>query len=49
MESSERQRLIEKIQPLFVSSDDFYINSGLDFWFTPHKRPANSFSRPTGI
>lgn len=33
--SSERKRLIEKIQPLLVSEDDFYISSGLDFWFTP--------------
>jgi antibiotic biosynthesis monooxygenase (ABM) superfamily enzyme len=35
MESSERGRLIEKVQPLFVGADDFYISSGLDFWFTP--------------
>ena len=35
MESSERERLIEKVQPLFVRADDFYISSGLDFWFTP--------------
>lgn len=35
MESSERERLIEKVQPLFVGADDFYISSGLDFWFTP--------------
>jgi antibiotic biosynthesis monooxygenase (ABM) superfamily enzyme len=35
MESSERVRLIEKVQPLFVGNDDFYISSGLDFWFTP--------------
>lgn len=35
MESSERKRLIEKVQPLFVGSDDFYISSGLDFWFAP--------------
>lgn len=35
MESRERERLIEKVQPLFVGADDFYISSGLDFWFTP--------------
>jgi antibiotic biosynthesis monooxygenase (ABM) superfamily enzyme len=35
MNSSERKRLIEKVQPLLVSGDDFYINSGLDFWFIP--------------
>ncbi len=33
--SSERKQLIEKVQPLLVSEDDFYISSGLDFWFTP--------------
>ena len=35
MQSGERSRLIEKVQPLFVGADDFYISSGLDFWFTP--------------
>jgi len=35
MESEERERLIERVQPLFVGTDDFYISSGLDFWFTP--------------
>jgi len=35
MNSSERKRLIEKVQPLLVSEDQFYISSGLDFWFTP--------------
>jgi uncharacterized protein len=35
VDSSERKRLIEKVQPLLVSEDDFYISSGLDFWFTP--------------
>jgi antibiotic biosynthesis monooxygenase (ABM) superfamily enzyme len=35
MNSSERKRLIERVQPLLVSDDDFYISSGLDFWFTP--------------
>jgi uncharacterized protein len=33
--SSERKRLIEKVQPLLVSEDDLYVSSGLDFWFTP--------------
>jgi antibiotic biosynthesis monooxygenase (ABM) superfamily enzyme len=27
--------LIEKVEPLLVGEDDFYISSGLDFWFTP--------------
>lgn len=35
IQSSERERLIEKVKPLFVGSDDFYISSGLDFWFVP--------------
>jgi len=35
MSSSERKRLIAKVRPLLVSEDDFYISSGLDFWFTP--------------
>ena len=35
MESSERQRLIDQAQPLFAGADDFYVSSGLDFWFTP--------------
>lgn len=35
MESLARARLIEKVRPLFVSGDDFFISSGLDFWFTP--------------
>ena len=35
MESPVRSRLIEKVQPLLVSGDDFFISSGLDFWFTP--------------
>jgi hypothetical protein len=35
MASPTRARLIEKAQPLFVTGDDFFISSGLDFWFTP--------------
>lgn len=35
MGSNDRKQLIEKAQPLFVSGDDFYVSSGLDFWFTP--------------
>lgn len=35
MESSTRARLIAKVRPLFVTDDDFFISSGLDFWFTP--------------
>jgi antibiotic biosynthesis monooxygenase (ABM) superfamily enzyme len=35
MESGERKRLIERVQPLLSGGDDFHISSGLDFWFTP--------------
>lgn len=35
MESPTRIRLIEKVRPLLVNDDDFFISSGLDFWFTP--------------
>ncbi len=35
MESADRKRLIAQVQPLLVSGDDFFISSGLDFWFTP--------------
>lgn len=35
MESKDRQRLIEAAKPLLAGADDFYIRSGLDFWFVP--------------
>lgn len=35
MGSQERKRLIEKARPLLAKDDDFFIRSGLDFWFTP--------------
>lgn len=35
MESPVRAGLIEKVRPLLVTGDDFYVSSGLDFWFTP--------------
>ena len=40
MESPTRARLIEKVQHLFVTGDDFFISSGLDFWFTPAEAKA---------
>jgi uncharacterized protein len=27
--------LIEKVSPLLITGDDFFVSSGLDFWFTP--------------
>ena len=35
MSSKHRKRLIEKVQPILAKDDDFFIQSGLDFWFTP--------------
>ena len=35
IESPVRARLIRKAQGLFVKGDDFFISSGLDFWFAP--------------
>lgn len=35
MGSQERKRLIEKARTLLAKDDDFFIRSGLDFWFTP--------------
>lgn len=40
MESPTRAQLIEKVQHLFVTGDDFFISSGLDFWFTPAEAKA---------
>ena len=35
MDSKVRARLIDKVRPLLVTGDDFFVRSGLDFWFTP--------------
>lgn len=35
MESPARAHLIEEVRPLLVTGDDFFVSSGLDFWFTP--------------
>ena len=40
MDSPERKRLIEKVRPLLAHDDDFFIRSGLDFWFTPEGAKA---------
>lgn len=34
MESPVRAGLIEKVSSLLVTGDDFFVSSGLDFWFT---------------
>jgi len=35
MYSQERTRLIEKVRPHLAVDANFFISSGLDFWFTP--------------
>jgi uncharacterized protein len=40
MSSQERKQLIEKVRPLLAKEDDFFIRSGLDFWFTPEGAKA---------
>jgi uncharacterized protein len=35
MTSETRTSLIDKVRPLLVTGDDFFVSSGLDFWFTP--------------
>jgi len=35
MHSPTRARLIANVRPLLVTGDDFFVSSGLDFWFTP--------------
>jgi len=40
MQSSARARLIERVRPLLVTGDDFFVSSGLDFWFTPEGAKA---------
>lgn len=35
MGSSDRTRLIDKVQPLLMEDDRYLVQSGLDFWFTP--------------
>ena len=41
MHSQERKRLIEKVRPILAQDDDFFIRSGLDFWFTPEGAKAS--------
>lgn len=39
-ESPVRSRLIDRVGPLLASGDDFFIRSGLDFWFSPTQAKA---------
>lgn len=40
MHSDTRKKLIDKARPMLTKDDDFFINSGLDFWFTPQGAKA---------
>ncbi|MBJ6800901.1 antibiotic biosynthesis monooxygenase [Geomonas propionica] len=40
MNSEVRRQLIEKVRPLLAGDDDFFVRSGLDFWFTPQGAKA---------
>jgi hypothetical protein len=40
MSSGDRKRLIEKARPLLADDDQFFVRSGLDFWFTPEGAKA---------
>lgn len=40
MGSPERKHLIEKVRPFLAKDDDFFVRSGLDFWFTPEGAKA---------
>jgi antibiotic biosynthesis monooxygenase (ABM) superfamily enzyme len=40
LRSSDRKRMIEKVQPLLIDDDRFFVRSGLDFWFTPEGAKA---------
>lgn len=35
MGSEQRAHLIAEVQPLLLAGDDFFVSSGLDFWFAP--------------
>jgi antibiotic biosynthesis monooxygenase (ABM) superfamily enzyme len=40
MGSDERKRLIEKVKPCLADDDQFFVRTGLDFWFTPEGAKA---------
>jgi hypothetical protein len=46
MGSPERKAIIDKVQPLLATHGDFFLLSGLDFWFTPDG--ANDRVPPAG-
>ncbi len=40
LQSDQRRALIDKVRPILCNEDDFFIRSGLDFWFAPEGAPA---------
>jgi len=40
MKSDDRKNLIKKVQHYLVEDDNFFVRSGLDFWFTPEEAKA---------
>jgi len=40
MFSETRKQLVHQIQDCFETDDDFFIRTGLDFWFTPSEAKA---------
>lgn len=44
-ESPVRSLLIERVKPLLASGDDFFIRSGLDFWFAPMEAKTKAPAR----
>lgn len=41
MHSEQRQALIAKVRPFLATDDDFFVRSGLDFWFVPEGAKAH--------
>lgn len=41
MTSATRRQLIEKARPMLAHDDDFFVRSGLDFWFTRETAKAS--------
>ncbi|KAF1042555.1 MAG: hypothetical protein GAK35_02669 [Herbaspirillum frisingense] len=40
MDSPERAAHIERVKPFLAKDDEFFVRSGLDFWFTPEGAKA---------
>jgi len=42
MESAQRKELIDEVRPLLVGTDKIFIQTGLEFWFSPETSGAGS-------